>query len=68
VRIDGNALGQKIGGFHGNVFEFVGDQLEAAGEFFEGGLIGVVGGDALGDAPTGASGEGSRKRKCKPSG
>src|ERR1700676_2694674 len=55
-RIDGNAFGKKIGGFHGNVFEFVGDQLEAAGEFFECGLIGVIGGDALGDAAHGGFG------------
>src|SRR5260370_40489669 len=42
-RIHGNALGQKIGGFDGDVFEFVGDQLEAGGEFLERGLLGVSG-------------------------
>src|SRR5712692_9306171 len=49
-RIHGNTLGEEPGGFDGNVFEFVGDQLEAAGESFEGGMIGVISGDALGDA------------------
>jgi len=37
-RIDGNALGEEAGGFDGDVFEFVGDELEAAREFFESGL------------------------------
>src|SRR5260370_974177 len=49
-KINGNTLGEKPGGFDGNVFEFVGDQREAAREFFECGLIGVIGGDALSDA------------------
>src|SRR5882724_2570294 len=48
-RIDGNALGKKIGGFDGNVLEFVGHEFEATREFFKGGFIGVIGGDALGD-------------------
>src|SRR6266481_3511940 len=53
-RIDGNALGKKPDGFHGNVFKFVGDELEAAREFFKRGLIGVVGGHALRDAAYGS--------------
>ena len=67
-RIDGNALGQKIGGFHGNVFEFIGDQLEAAGEFFEGGLIGVIGSDALGNAAHGGFGRRIEKTKMQAEG
>src|SRR5204863_2654997 len=67
-RIDGNALSQKIGGFHGNVFEFVGDQLEAAGEFFECGLIGVFGGDALGNAAHGGFGRGIEKTEMQAKG
>src|SRR5207249_989069 len=53
LRIDGNTLGQKISSFDGDVFEFVGDQFKTAGKFFERGLIGVIGGDALGDAAYG---------------
>ena len=64
-RINGNALGEKLRGFHGNVFEFVGDQLEAIREFFERGLIGVFGGDALGDAAHGSFGRGIEKTEMQ---
>src|SRR5713101_7112954 len=64
-RIDGNALGEEAGGFDGDVFEFVGDQLEAAREFFKGSLVGVIGGDALGDAAHGGFGRGVEKTEMQ---
>src|SRR2546425_574409 len=53
-RIDRDALSEKFHGFNGDVFEFISDELEAAREFFERGVIGVLGGDALGDAAYGS--------------
>src|SRR5882762_5415098 len=64
-RIDGDAFGEKIGGFNGNVFKFVGDQFEAGGKFFEGGFISVVGGDTLGDAAYGRFGRGIEKTEMQ---
>src|SRR6266567_6475331 len=53
-RIERDALSEKFHGFNGDVFEFISDELEAACEFLEGGVIGVLGGDALGDAAHGS--------------
>src|SRR5216683_2212283 len=64
-RIDGNVLSKKLGGFHGDVFEFVGDQLEAVGKFFECELVGVIGGDALGDAAYGSFRRGIEKTEMQ---
>src|SRR5881392_1013132 len=64
-RIDRNTLGQKISSFDGDVFEFVGDQFKTAGKFFERGLIGVIGGDALGDAAYGSFRRGIEKTKMQ---
>src|SRR5713226_2052931 len=54
-----------MGGFDGNVFKFVGDQLEAACEFFEGGFVGVVGGDTLGDPAYGRFRRGIEKTEMQ---
>src|SRR6266851_7378082 len=64
-RTDGDSLGEKPGRFDGNVFEFVGNQFEAAGEFFKGGLVGVIGGDALGDAAYRCFGRGIEKTEMQ---
>src|SRR6267154_736999 len=64
-RIDGDAFGEKIGGLYGNVFKFVGDEFEAAGEFFECSLIAVVSRDALGDAAHGGFGRGVEKAEMQ---
>ena len=46
----GDALGEKANRGDGNVFEFVGDQLEAVGEFLKRRFIGKFRGDARRDA------------------
>jgi len=48
--INGNALREKFRGFDGNIFKFVGNQLQSIGKFLECGMIGVVGRDTLGNA------------------
>ena len=64
--IDGDALGEKFGGVDGNVFEFVGDQFEAGGEFFERGEVVKIGGDTLGDAADGSFGRRIEKTEVQP--
>src|SRR6266704_623455 len=53
-RIDRDALSEKFHRFNGDVFEFISDELETAREFLERTVIGVLGGDALGDAANGS--------------
>ena len=47
----GDALGEKANRGDGHVFEFVGDQLQAVGEFLKGRFIGKFRGDARCDTP-----------------
>src|SRR5438105_14282620 len=64
-RIDANMFGQQSSGFDRYIFEFVGDQLEATGKFFERCLIGVISSDALGDAAYGSLRRGIEKTKMQ---
>src|SRR6266404_3366081 len=64
-RIDGDAGGEKLSGFDGDVFKFVGHELEAARESFERGLIAEVRGNALGDAAHGGFRRGIEKTEVQ---